>query len=99
MDGVWDVYHTTSDCIERVRSETGTSCDGPSEQEGGKEVTLESTGEKNGFKRIVKTEIETSIDDDTSDRGTETTIKTTNTIRSKSLLVDIDQTVELTFTT
>ena len=91
-------YHTTSDSIERVRSETGTSCDDPSEQEGGKEITLEGASEKDGFERIVHTEIETSIDNDTSDGRTETTVQTANTVGSKGLLVDIDQTVELTFT-
>lgn len=36
-------YHSSSDSIERVRSETSTSGDGPSESERGEEVTLEGT--------------------------------------------------------
>src|SRR5271170_4862164 len=93
------IYHTTSDSIERVRSETGTSCDDPSESEGGKEVTLERTSEEDGFERIVQTEVETSIDNDTGDGRTETTVQSADTVGSKGLPVDVDQTVKLTFTT
>jgi hypothetical protein len=92
-------YHTTSDSIERVRSETGTSCDDPSESERGKEVTLECASKEDGFERIVHTEVETSIDNDTSDGRTEPTVQSADTVGSKGLPVDIDQTVELTFTT
>jgi hypothetical protein len=92
-------YHTTSDSIERVRGETGTSCDDPSEEERGKEVTLERTGEKDRLERIVETKVETSVNDDTSDGRTETTVETTETVGSESLLVDINQPVELTLTT
>ena len=91
-------YHTTTDSVERVRRETCTGCDDPSEQEGSEEVTLKSAGEKDGFKWIVHTEIETSIDNDTGDWRTESTVQSTNTIGSKSLFVNINQTVELTFT-
>lgn len=45
---------------------------------------------------LTKTEVETSVDDDTNDRGDEASVKTGDTVRSESLLVDIDQTVELT---
>jgi hypothetical protein len=92
-------YHTTSDSIERVRSETGTSCYDPSERERGKEVTLECASKEDGFERIVHTEVETSIDNDTSDGRTEPTVQSADTVGSKGLPVDIDQTVELTFTT
>jgi hypothetical protein len=47
-------------------------------------------------KRVVDTEVETTVDDDTDDRRNETTVETGNTVGSKSLLVDIDETVELT---
>jgi hypothetical protein len=92
-------YHTTSDSIERVRSETGSGGDDPTESERGKEVTFEGTGEEDRLERIVETEVQSSVDNDTSDGGTETTVKTTDTIGCKSLLVDINQTVELTFAT
>ena len=46
--------------------------------------------------RVVDTEVETTVDDDTNDGGNETTVETGNTIGSKGLLVDINETVELT---
>ena len=46
--------------------------------------------------RIVDTEVETTVDDDTDDGRNEATVEASNTIRCKSLLVDIDETVELT---
>jgi hypothetical protein len=90
-------HHTTTDSIQWVRSNTSTSSDGPS-KEGGKEVTLKRTDEEDRLDRVVHTEVKTTVDDDTSDRWAETTVETGDTIRSKSLLVDIDQTIELTLT-
>lgn len=46
--------------------------------------------------RVVDTEVETTIHDDTNDGGDETTIKTSNTVRGKGLLVDVDEAIELT---
>jgi hypothetical protein len=94
-----EIYHTTSDSVERIRSETCSGCDGPTEQERGKEVTLKSPDEEDGFEGIVHTEVKTSVDNDTSDGRTETTVQTANTVGCKGLLVHIDQTIELTFTT
>lgn len=45
--------------------------------------------------RVVETEIETTVHNDTDNRGHETTVQTRNTIGSKGLLVDINETVEL----
>lgn len=45
---------------------------------------------------VVDTEVETTVDDDTDDRGDEATVETGNTVRGKRLLVDVDETVELT---
>ena len=92
-------HHATTDGVERVRGDTSTSGDGPSEQERGQEVTLEGTSEKDGLDRVVHAEVETTVDDDTRDGGHETTVETGNTVGSEGLLVDIDQTVELTVTT
>ena len=49
-------------------------------------------------KRVVDTEVETTVDDDTNDGGDESTVETSNTIGSEGLLVDIEETVELTST-
>lgn len=48
---------------------------------------------------LTETEVETSVNDDTNDRGDEASVKTGDTVGGEGLLVDIDQTVELTSTT
>lgn len=92
-------HHTTTDGVKRVGSDTGTGGDSPAEKEGSKEVTLKRTNEDDGLDRVVHAEVQTTVDDDTSNGGTETTVETGNTIGSKSLLVDVDETVELAVTT
>jgi hypothetical protein len=92
-------HHTTTDSVQWVRGDTGTSGDSPSESERGKEVTLEGTGEKNWLDGIVHSEVKTTVNDDTENGRTETTVETGDTIRGEGLLVDIYQTVELTVTT
>jgi hypothetical protein len=103
--GIFETYlsgghhHTTTDGIKRVRGNTGTSGDSPTESEGSKEVTLKGTDEEDRLDGVVQSEVETTVNDDTSDGRHETTVQSTNTIGSEGLLVDIDQTVELTLTT
>ena len=92
-------HHTSADSVEWVRSDTSTSGDSPAEEERGQEVTLEGTGEEDRLERIVHSEVETTVDNDTSDGRTETTVETRDTISGDGLLVDIEQTVELTVTT
>jgi hypothetical protein len=83
-------HHATTDSVQRVRSDTSTSGDRPSESERSKEVTLKRADEENWLDGIVHSEVETTVDDDTEDGGSETTVKTSNTIGSEGLLVDID---------
>lgn len=83
-------HHATTDSVQRVRSDTSTSGDRPSESERSKEVTLKRTDEENWLDGIVHSEVKTTVDDDTEDGGSETTVKTGNTIGSEGLLVDID---------
>ena len=45
--------------------------------------------------RVVDTEVETTVDDDADDGRNEATVETSNTVRGKGLLVDVDETVEL----
>lgn len=92
-------HHTTTDGVKRVRGDTGTSGDSPSEKEGSKEVTFKRTNEEDGLDGIVHSEVETTVDDDTSNGRAETTVETGDTIRGESLLVDIHQAVELALTT
>jgi len=45
--------------------------------------------------RIVDTEVETTVDDDTDNRGDETSVETGKTVRLEGLAVDIHETIEL----
>lgn len=92
-------HHATTDSVEWVGSDTGTSGDSPTEEERGQEVTLEVADKDDWLERVVHTEVETTVNDDTSNGGTEATVETHDTVGSESLLVDVDQTVELTITT
>jgi hypothetical protein len=83
-------HHATTDSVQRVRSDTSTSGDGPSKSERSKEVTLKRADKENGLDGIVHSEVKTTVDDDTNNGGSETTVKTGNTVRGEGLLVDID---------
>lgn len=88
-------HHTTADGVEWVRGDTRTSGNTPTEGERGQEVALERTGKESWLKRVVHTEVQTTVNDDTKDRGSETTVQTRDTVRRKGLLVHIYQAVEL----
>ena len=92
-------HHATTDGVQRVRSNTSSGGDSPSESERGKEAALEVTGKEDWLDRVVQTEVKTTVDNDTNDGRSETTVKTSNTVRGEGLAVDIDETVELTLTT
>ena len=92
-------HHAPTNSIQRIRANTSTSSDTPAEQEGCQEVTLKRTDEEDRLERVVHPEVQTTVDNDTSNRGTETTVETKNTVRGESLLVDIHQTVKLTIST
>lgn len=92
-------HHTTTNGVERVRSDTGTSGDSPSESERGKEVALKVSGKEDRLERVVHTEVQTTVDNNSENGRTETTVKTGDTVRGKGLLVDINETVELALTT
>ena len=92
-------HHTTTDGVERVRADTSTSSDSPAESERSQEITLKRTDKEDRLNRIVHSEVEATVDNNTSNGGTETTVETTNTVGGECLLVDIDEAIELTFTT
>ena len=92
-------HHSSTNSIQRVRSNTSTSGDSPAEQEWSKEVTLKSTDEHNRLNWIVHAKVETAIDNDANDRRHESTVEASNTIGGKGLLIDIHQSVELALTT
>ena len=89
-------HHTTTDSIERIRSNTSTSGDTPTQQERCEEVAFEVTDQENRLEGVVHSEVETTVDDYTEHGWTETTVQSRNTIRGQGLAVDVDQTVELT---
>lgn len=91
-------HHTTSDSVKRVRGDTGSGGDTPTEDERGEEVVLERADQDDGLDRVVQTEVKTTVDDDTSDRRHEATVQTGKTIRGEGLSVDVNETVELTLT-
>ncbi len=92
-------HHSSAHGIKRVRGNTGSSGDAPAEREGSQEVVRERADQDDGLDRVVQAEVQTTVDDDTKDRGTETTVETSDTIGSQSLAVDVDETVELTLAT
>ena len=67
-------HHTTTDGIKRVRGNTGTSGDTPTESERGQEVALKVSDEDDWLDGVVHTEVQTTVNDDTKDRRTETTV-------------------------
>lgn len=91
-------HHATTDGVKRVSSNTGTSGDAPTKSERSEEVVGQVADQENRLDRVVHAEVKTTVDNDTSDGGHETTVKTSNTIGSERLAVNIDQAVELTLT-
>jgi len=88
-------HHTTTDSIERIRSNTSTSSDSPAESERGKEVTLKRTDEEDRLDRVVHTEVKTTVNDDTDTRDDESSVETGNSVGGDGLLVDVGETAEL----
>lgn len=88
-------HHTPSDGVDWVRSQSTDNSDSPSQEETGASGTLFS--EKDWSKSIVKSEVESSVDEDTNARDDESSVETLDTIGSESFLVDIEESVELSF--
>ena len=89
-------HHTTTDGVKRVRGDTRTGGDAPTEREGGQEVVGQGTDQDDRLDRVVHTEVQTTVDDDTKHGRRETAVETGNTVGCEGLPVDIDETVELT---
>jgi hypothetical protein len=88
-------HHATTDRVQGVRADTGTSGDNPSESERGQEVALERALQDDGLQGVVHAEVQTTVDDDTEHGRAEATVETGNTVRGEGLAVDVDQAVEL----
>lgn len=91
-------HHTPTDSVKRVRGDTGTGGDAPTEEERSEEVASERTDQDDGLDGVVHAEVQTTVDDDTSDGGTEATVQTSDTIGGEGLAVDVHESVELTLT-
>jgi len=89
-------HHSSSNGINWVGSKTRNNGNRPTEEEGDKSGSRIS--DNDWFEGVVETKVETSVDEDTDARDDETSVETSNTVGSQSLLVDIDQTVVLSFT-
>jgi len=90
-------HHTPTDGIDGVRSQRSQDSNGVTKSKRDEESSI--LGEEDRFKRVVKTEVETSVNEDTDGGNDESSVKTTDSIGSKSLLVDIDETFVFTLTT
>jgi len=88
-------HHSSSDSVQWVRSSGSTSGNSPTQQERSQERTLQWTNQNDWLQGVVQTEVQTSVDNNTNNRWTETSVQTSNTVGSQGLLVDIEQTVEL----
>merc|ERR1712053_4039 len=89
-------HHSSSNGIDWVGSQTGNNGDRPTQEEGDKSGSRVANND--WFQRIVKSKVQTSVDEDTDARDDKASVETSNTIGSQSLLVNIDQTVVLSFT-
>ena len=88
-------HHSSSDGVDGVRGKASTDGDTPAE----KEVSNHAILGQVGLEGVEDTEVKTSVDDDTDAGDHEASVETSNTVRGKGLLVDVDETVELFFTT
>merc|ERR1712008_573010 len=89
-------HHSPTHGVNGVGHQTGKDGNTPSQQERPKDRCICS--QKNWLQGIVETEIHATIDKDTDAGDGETTVKTLDTVRLQGFGVDIDQAVELTFT-
>jgi len=89
-------HHSSSNGVNWVGSKTRNNGNRPTEEE--REEGRSGVSDEEWFEGVVKTEVKTSVDEDTDAGDDETSVETSNTVGSKSLLVDIDETVVLSFT-
>ena len=86
-------HHATTDCINGVGSETGSNSDNVTDNESSSDTRV---GRKERHDRIVETKVETTVDEDTDKGDVETTVETLDTIALEGLLVNIEESIELT---
>lgn len=87
-------HHSSSDGVDRIRSETSADSDHPPESEVDEEVVVERFRE-DGSNRIVNTEVESSIDDDTNTRDNESSVEPSDSVSGECFLIHVNEAVEL----
>ena len=90
-------HHTTTNGVNGVRHKSSSDGNSPTQQEW--KGNWRRVSQKNRFQRVIKTKVHATVDENTDARDNETTVKTLDTVGLDGLDIDIDQAVELTFTT
>jgi len=88
-------HHATTDRVEGVRGETGTSGNTPAEHKRGEEVVLEPKLAEGGLERVVHAKVEAAVDDNAGDGGAKAAVQANDAVRGERLLVDVNEAVEL----
>jgi hypothetical protein len=89
-------HQSTTDGIKRVGGNAGANGDDLSEAPHGEDISGLGIGEKEGLSSVENTEIAGTVSDDTNDGDTETTVKTSSTIRLSDLHEAVNETSEFT---
>ena len=92
-------HQPTADGIKGVGEDTSSDSDDLGEHPHGENAGFAGIGEKDGLSGIVATEVSGTVGNDTNNRDTETTVKSSNTVGNSNLLEAIDKTAEFTSTT
>lgn len=92
-------HHAATNGVKRVRGDTGTSGDAPTQKEGGQEVVGQVADQDDGLDGVVQTEVQTTVDNNAQDGRAETTVQTSETVGGQGLAVDVNQAVELALAT
>jgi len=87
-------HHASSHRVHRVRDEARGDRYGVAEAECGEQVRV--VAQQDWLESVVEAKVAATVDDDANARDHEATIETGNAVGGERLLVDVDETVELT---
>merc|ERR1719154_334045 len=86
-------HHSPSDGVNRIGHEPGSDGDSPAKEEGERDTSIVT--KEHWLQSVEETKVHATIDEDTDSGDGESSVKSLDTIRLKSLGVDINETVEL----
>jgi len=86
-------HHASSNGINWVRGQSRDDGDCPAEEEAGAGAAV--SAQEHWLQSIVETKVETTVDEDTNARNDEATVEAANAVSGQSLLVDVEEAVEL----